>query len=103
MPDGKTEVFSYTLTNANGVSADGLSIVGAGLNPDGVFEAFLVKLAPACPADVNADGEVNELDFAAFQAAFLQGDAGTADCDANEALTVLDFVCFQANVQIGCE
>ena len=55
-----------------------------------------------CAADFNGDGELNILDFVAFQNAFAAGDAG-ADCDGDGALNILDFVCFQALFAAGCD
>lgn len=56
----------------------------------------------ACPADVNADGELNILDFVSFQLAWQAGDP-EADCDASGTFDLLDFVCFQALFQEGCK
>ena len=58
-------------------------------------------MTPACAADVNADGQLNILDFVAFQLLFVGGDPG-ADCDGNGALNILDFVCYQQLFQAGC-
>ena len=55
----------------------------------------------SCAADVNGDGELNVLDFVAFQNAFTAGDPD-ADCDGNGALNILDFVCYQALFAAGC-
>lgn len=41
---GYTGLENWTLTAANGISADGLSIVGSGINPDGDSEAWIVRL-----------------------------------------------------------
>lgn len=38
------ELAGWQLTVATDLSADGLSIVGRGFNPDGVLEAWLVRL-----------------------------------------------------------
>jgi len=54
-----------------------------------------------CPADFNDDGEVNVLDFIAFQAAFEEQDA-SADCNGDDEFNVLDFICFQAVFEEGC-
>ena len=55
-----------------------------------------------CPADVNGDGNLNVLDFVAFQQLWQAAD-GSADCDANGAFNVLDFVCFQQLFVAGCD
>jgi hypothetical protein len=55
-----------------------------------------------CPADLNADGALNILDFIAFQVAFLSGNQA-ADCDGDGRLTnPLDFICFQRQFLSGC-
>ena len=54
-----------------------------------------------CPIDMNGDGQLDILDFIAFQLAFQAGDPA-ADCDANGAFDILDFVCFQSGFQRGC-
>jgi choice-of-anchor B domain-containing protein len=55
----------------------------------------------SCPADFNGDGNLNILDFIAFQNAFIAADP-KADCDANATLDILDFICFQGVFQAGC-
>ena len=52
-------------------------------------------------ADFNGDGELNILDFVAFQNAFTSGDPA-ADCDGSGTLNILDFVCFQQQFTQGC-
>ena len=63
----------------------------------GAWEVPIVS----CPGDANGDGELNVLDFVAFQQLFVAGDNG-ADCDGDDGLSVLDFVCFQAVWSAGC-
>jgi len=62
--------------------------------------AWLVPTA-SCAADVNGDGELDVLDFVAFQKLFVDEDPA-ADCDGNATLNVLDFVCFQLQFTAGC-
>lgn len=64
-------------------------------------EAVVVRVEPACAADVNNDGELNILDFVAFQSLFQDGDP-EADCNGDGGLDVLDFVCFQGKFVEGC-
>lgn len=61
-----------------------------------------VSSCDACPADVNGDGQLDVLDFVAFQLLW-QGKDALADCDANGEFNVLDFVCFQQLFVQGCE
>jgi len=56
---------------------------------------------PSCPADFNADGDLDVLDFLAFQTAFGSGDPA-ADFNADGHLDVLDFLAFQAAFTAGC-
>jgi len=57
--------------------------------------------ALGCPADVNGDGELNILDFVAFQSLF-EGQDPAADCTGDGAFNILDFTCFQALFEAGC-
>jgi hypothetical protein len=54
-----------------------------------------------CVADFNTDGDLNILDFVAFQGAFVDGDPG-ADVNGDGKLNILDFVTFQILFQAGC-
>ena len=60
-----------------------------------------LAIATECFADINGDGELNILDFVAFQALFVSGDP-VADCNGDGELNVLDFVCYQGIFQDGC-
>ena len=51
---------------------------------------------------MNGDGELNILDFVAFQALFVDGDPA-ADVNGDGVLNILDFVAFQQIFQAGCE
>jgi hypothetical protein len=81
-----------------------VAVLGAWLdddNGDKSGSAYVFDLACPCPADVNADGNLNILDFVAFQLLWQHADPA-ADCDANAAFNILDFVCFQQLFQAGC-
>ena len=72
---------------------------------DRIFlDNFRVDWAEAggCAADFNGDGELNVLDFVAFQLAWSDQDP-LADCDSSGTFDVLDFVCFQSAFLEGCE
>jgi len=92
------------LSDAVTILDDG-RILAEGLVDDtpGQILETMVVLTPqqSCEADVNGDGELNILDFVAFQALFVAGD-DAADCDRSGSLDILDFVCFQQLFQAGC-
>jgi probable HAF family extracellular repeat protein len=47
----------WVLRDAYAVSADGRTVVGWGQNPEGLYEAWLVVLAPACSDGFDNDGD----------------------------------------------
>jgi len=55
-----------------------------------------------CQADFNQDGDLNILDFIAFQAAFAAMDEA-ADANGDGEFNILDFITFQGLFQLGCE
>jgi hypothetical protein len=59
-------------------------------------------VAGQCYADFNTDGDLNILDFVAFQQAWKNADP-TADCNADADFDILDFVCFQSAFKKGCK
>ena len=83
---------------------NGVAVVGStGADNDkgiGTGAAY-VFVAALCSADVNGDGNINVLDFVAFQLLWQAGDPG-ADCDANAEFNVVDFVCYQQLFVDGC-
>lgn len=70
----------WALNSATGVSADGLTICGQGVNPSGQQEAWIARLPAPCPSDFNGDGQVNSSDLALLLANW--GGAGPVG-DAN--------------------
>ena len=54
-----------------------------------------------CPADCDADGSLDVLDFVCFQGLFTDANP-RADCNGDGELNVLDFVCFQGVFLAGC-
>ncbi|MBK7403319.1 MAG: PEP-CTERM sorting domain-containing protein [Phycisphaerales bacterium] len=68
------DLTGWTLLYAQDVSADGLTIVGQGINPNGDLEAWVASLKQApCPADFNGDGVVNTIDVLGFLNAWVSG------------------------------
>ena len=66
-----------------------------------VLDNFAFEIGGGCYPDFNGDGNLDILDFVAFQVAFQKGDE-SADCDGNGVFNILDFVCFQLAFQEGC-
>ncbi len=64
-----------------------------------------VEVTPAAPlacyADCDADSALSIDDFICFQTFFALGDP-YADCDTDCALSIDDFICFQTLFAIGC-
>jgi hypothetical protein len=56
---------------------------------------------PVCYPDCNADHALNVNDFVCFQSAFAAS-SPTADCNHDNSLNVNDFVCFQSAFAAGC-
>jgi probable HAF family extracellular repeat protein len=61
--DHGIDMTGWTLTNAAEVSADGNRIVGVGLNPSGLTEAWVVVFGCDEPGDADGDGDVDFADL----------------------------------------
>ena len=94
-------VADWTLVEALGVSNDGSVIVGWGFDRAGYPEGLVVVLPVECPADFNADGEVNTLDVLAFLNAWSAGDP-SADFNADGVINTLDVLAFLNAWSAGC-
>jgi hypothetical protein len=66
----------------------------------GGLDAWLARY-DLCYSDCNADGALTVADFGCFQTMFVAGDPH-ADCNADGLLTVADFGCFQTAFVAGC-
>jgi probable HAF family extracellular repeat protein len=58
------DVSGWSLTSANGISADGFTIVGNGINPSGQSEAWVANLEPI-PEPLTILGSIAAIAFAA--------------------------------------
>lgn len=54
---------AWNLLVATAISSDGLTIAGAGFNPAGNLEAWILILPDSCPLDLNDDGLIDVLDL----------------------------------------
>ena len=90
-------LYSFTYAESGQLTPNAPIVDTQGVTPESV-----VAWAPAsCPADFNGDGNLDILDFVAFQNAFTNGD-DAADCNQDDSLDILDFVCFQSLFVAGC-
>ena len=60
-----------------------------------------LSVTSGCYPDCNADGALTVADFGCFQTKFVAGDP-YADCNGDGLLTVPDFGCFQTKFVAGC-
>ena len=71
---GVTSVVGWTLFGAHAIAADGKTITGIGLNPQGEYEGWIARLDTGpCYADCNGDGQLTVQDFGCFQTKFVAG------------------------------
>jgi probable HAF family extracellular repeat protein len=104
---GSVSVTGWTLSQATGISADGHSIVGYGINPNGEPEAWLARFPAPCYVNCDhstAQPVLNAQDFLCFLNLYASEDAA-ANCDHSTApptLNVLDFMCFINMFAAGC-
>ena len=95
------DLTGWHLSSATDISADGRSIVGFAINPNGDTEAWLAYLGPSCRADFNNDGVVNTLDVLSFLNAFAQ-ESWTADFNFDGTIDTLDFLAYLNVFSEGC-
>ena len=96
-----TPAAGFTLMSATAINDHGW-IVGIGYGGGGMYKSYVLKpLGSACYPDCNADGALTVTDFGCFQTRFVAGDP-YADCNADGEQTVADFGCFQSSFVQGC-
>ncbi|HRQ73694.1 MAG TPA: GC-type dockerin domain-anchored protein [Phycisphaerales bacterium] len=91
----------WYLLAAYGVSADGRTIVGAGINPAGHSEGWVAYLGPTCRADFNKDGAVTSQDFFDYLNAWADGSI-FSDWNYDGVINTLDFLAFLNDYARGC-
>jgi hypothetical protein len=74
--------------------------IAAGAEPD-LNQNGIPDPCEACYPDCNADGALTVADFGCFQTRFVAGDP-YADCNGDGQRTVADFGCFQTRFVSGC-
>jgi hypothetical protein len=82
---------------------DGLFVGGDFTHAAGVPMTGVARLTCAgdCYADCNADGAMSLADFGCFQTKFALADP-YADCNGDGLRTLADFGCFQSRFALGC-
>lgn len=92
----------WRLTRARGISDDGLTIAGIGINPLGQEESWIATILQAHPGDFDGDGDVDLVDFASFQLCFtgpggsvMPGPCERSDFDGDGDCDLTDFGQFQ--------
>jgi hypothetical protein len=98
------DLTGWNLVEARAISADGLTIVGTGIDPDGHTQGWTATIgtpAPPCPADFDHSGAVNSADFFAFLNAFF-ANASSADINHSGLVDSQDFFDFLAAFFAGC-
>jgi probable HAF family extracellular repeat protein len=99
--DAGLDVAGWTLSVATGISADGRTIIGSGIDPENNYLPWLATLGGPCRADFNRDGVTNSQDFFDFLAAFFAHDPA-ADNNNDGGVTTEDFFDFLEAFFAGC-
>ena len=88
----------WTLTDARGVSPNGNTIVGYGINPLGATEGWIATLSSVVPcfADINSDNSVNVTDLLALLAAWGPNPGHPADTNGDGTVNVTDLLALLA-------
>jgi probable HAF family extracellular repeat protein len=98
---GGANLTGWKLIEARAISADGLTVVGNGINPLGQNEAWLARLGATCIGDFTGDGGVDSDDVIAF---FTAWDASLplADVSRDGGVDSDDVILFFSHWDAGC-
>jgi hypothetical protein len=98
--DGHYWSTQFSNGTATGVESNGG--MGGPWNTNGLEHYFVLEGGAAgCPADCDGNNVLNILDFVCFQGEW-QAQTEFGDCDGNGQYNILDFVCYQGDFQAGC-
>ena len=101
-----SQLQGWTLVDVYDISAEGDTIIGYGINPQGCGELWVVDLdgadSAACASDTNADGQSDSGDLAQFIDAFLATDAAVADLTGDGQVDSGDLTAFITAFLAGC-
>jgi uncharacterized membrane protein len=93
--------WNEVMFHVRGVSGDGRTITGMGINPNGNVEAWIAYVGPATarvPGDYNYDGTVNAADYAVWRNMIGQSEAGlAADGNDDGVINTADYEVWRAH------
>ncbi len=84
------DLTGWTLESANGISADGYTIVGSGVNPDGFYEAWIADLTPPTTTPVDLSGTIKTPDGTDICAMVLASGQYTFSCNPPGVFSLAD-------------
>jgi uncharacterized membrane protein len=106
---GVTSHVGWFLSNANGVSSNGLVVCGSGINPNGETEGWVATLPETdpvpCAADFNGDGFLDFFDYDDYVNCFETGicpPGKTADFNGDNFVDFFDYDDFVTAFELGC-
>ena len=106
---GVTSHVGWSLSTANGVSADGLIVCGTGFNPAGESEGWVATLPATdptpCPADFNGDGFLDFFDYDEYVTCFeinVCPPGKTADFNGDNFVDFFDYDDYVTAFETGC-
>ena len=93
--------FSYAMDTVTIKDGEPIEIATSTVISFATLNGFQVKPLGGCAPDCNADGALDILDFVCFQAEWMNM-TPAGDCDGDGQYNILDFVCYQALFTKGC-